>query len=256
MNAKPAMRPTGIPNIHIFYLLLFLPRVTLGKTCYYGLYMATRNVTFITDEHYHVFNRGNSKQVIFKNHSDYQRFINLLHLANTTENINVRNIERDHEDIFSIILESPLVKIHAACLLPNHYHILVTPIVDGGLSKFMLKLGTGYSMYFNKKYDRTGSLFEGSYKAKHTDSDEYLKYLFSYIHLNPVPRESRSLTTGFDTALNYPYSTLPVYLDHQPPRVTLGIKEITDTELLSMYLPNHNAVKREMYDWLQFDELT
>ena len=80
----------------------------------------------------------------------------------------------------------PLVAIGAYCLMPNHFHLLVKEISAGGISKFMEKLGTGYSMYFNKKNGRTGFLFQGNFKAEHVDSDEYLKYLFAYIHLNPV----------------------------------------------------------------------
>ena len=70
--------------------------------------------------------------------------------------------------------------------MPNHFHILVKEKIENGISKFMGKLTTGYSMYFNKRYDRTGSLFQGVFKSVHADSDEYLKYLFAYIHLNPI----------------------------------------------------------------------
>jgi len=70
--------------------------------------------------------------------------------------------------------------------MPNHFHLLIREREEGGITKFMGKLGTGYSMYFNKKYERTGGLFEGRFKARHVDSDRYLKYLFAYIHLNPV----------------------------------------------------------------------
>jgi putative transposase len=70
--------------------------------------------------------------------------------------------------------------------MPNHFHLLVRVKGEKGLSEFLKKTLTGYSMYFNKKYKRTGSLFEGAFKAQHVDSDEYLKYLFAYIHLNPI----------------------------------------------------------------------
>jgi len=79
-----------------------------------------------------------------------------------------------------------LVDIGAYCLMPNHFHILLKEKTENGISKFMKKLSTGYSMYFNKRYERTGRLFEGTFKSVHADSDEYLKYLFAYIHLNPI----------------------------------------------------------------------
>jgi putative transposase len=78
------------------------------------------------------------------------------------------------------------VAIIAYVLMPNHFHILIKEIIQGGASDFMEKLLTGYAMYFNKKYERVGPLFQGTFKAEHVDRDEYLKYLFAYIHLNPI----------------------------------------------------------------------
>jgi hypothetical protein len=79
-----------------------------------------------------------------------------------------------------------LVDIGAYVLMDNHFHLLVHEKTEGGTSLFIGKLLTAYSMYFNKKYDRTGTLFEGPFKATHVDNDVYLKYLFAYVHLNPV----------------------------------------------------------------------
>ncbi len=70
--------------------------------------------------------------------------------------------------------------------MPNHFHLLVHEKIDNGTSIFMKKLCTAYSMYFNLKNERKGKLFEGVFLSRHADSDEYLKYLFAYIHLNPV----------------------------------------------------------------------
>jgi len=80
----------------------------------------------------------------------------------------------------------PIVAIGAYCLMTNHFHLLLKEISENGISKFMSKVLTSYSSYLNKKYGKTGKLFEGVFKAKHLDTDEYLKYIFSYIHLNPV----------------------------------------------------------------------
>src|SRR3989338_5483185 len=70
--------------------------------------------------------------------------------------------------------------------MPNHFHLLLKEIEMGGISQFMGKLSTAYSMYFNKKYERTGSLFEGRFKSSRIANDNYLHYLFAYIHLNPI----------------------------------------------------------------------
>ncbi len=82
--------------------------------------------------------------------------------------------------------DEQLVDIVAYCLMPNHFHLLVREKAEGGISIFMKKISTAYSMYFNSKNDRSGALFEGRFKAKHINNDEYLRYLISYIHLNPV----------------------------------------------------------------------
>jgi REP element-mobilizing transposase RayT len=79
-----------------------------------------------------------------------------------------------------------LVDIGAYCLMSNHFHLLLHEKTENGISIFMAKLLTAYSMYFNKRHVRTGALFEGRFLAKHADKDDYLQYLFSYIHLNPV----------------------------------------------------------------------
>ncbi|OIO30409.1 hypothetical protein AUJ77_03100 [Candidatus Nomurabacteria bacterium CG1_02_43_90] len=89
-------------------------------------------------------------------------------------------------ELFGIEREETLVDIVVYCLMQNHFHILIREKTEGGITKFMGKLSTAYSMYFNNKNARTGSLFEGRFKAKYANTDEYLKYLFAYIHLNPV----------------------------------------------------------------------
>jgi len=77
-----------------------------------------------------------------------------------------------------------LVEIIVYCLNPNHYHIILRQVSEGGVSKFMLKLSSGYSSYFNKKNKRSGSLFQGRFKAVHIDSNEYLLYLSAYVNKN------------------------------------------------------------------------
>jgi len=153
-----------------------------------------RRFNFSVGEFYHIYNRGNNKSTIFTTASDYNRFVFLLFVANSGDPVRVDNAVRIcHEQgrtLLSVMKEigrkETLVDIGVYCLMPNHLHILVHEKVEGGTSLFMQKLATGYSMYFNKKHERTGSLFEGKFKAENVERDEYLKYLFAYIHLNPV----------------------------------------------------------------------
>jgi putative transposase len=148
--------------------------------------MGQRQVNFAIGEFYHLYNRGNHKQEIFLDEQDYVRFQRLLYLCNGSVPINIRDIRATNVDFYKYERGDQLVALGAYCLMPNHFHILMTPLIENGVSLFMKKLGTSYSMYFNKRYDYTGSLFEGRYKSSYAGEDTYLKYLYSYIHLNPM----------------------------------------------------------------------
>ena len=143
-----------------------------------------RKLTFSVGEYYHLYNRGVEKRNIFLEKRDSSRFQRLIYLANGTSPI--RFSETEGQALNNIDRGDPLVAIGAYVLMPNHFHLLVKEVIENGLSKFMEKLATGYSMYFNKKHERVGPLFQGRFKGEHVDNDKYLKYLYSYIHLNPV----------------------------------------------------------------------
>lgn len=117
---------------------------------------------------YHIYNRGVDKRVVFEDEKDYMRFINKLLEFN-------QNKEK----------ESLFVDIICFCLMPNHFHLILRPIVENGITDFMRRLLTGYAMYFNIKYKRKGVLFETNYKSILIEDEEYLKHLSRYIHFNP-----------------------------------------------------------------------
>lgn len=146
--------------------------------------MSTRILEFSLDEYYHIYNRGVDKRVIFVDEADHERFVKLLYTANSDTSIYLS--DREGWPISKIQRGKSLVAIGAWCLMPNHFHILLKEVGENGISMFMQKLLSGYSTYFNKKYYRRGTLFESRFKAKHLDTDEYLKYQYSYIHLNPI----------------------------------------------------------------------
>src|SRR3989339_2000379 len=151
-----------------------------------------RSGPFITGEYYHLYNRGVDKRIIFKSKKDYERFMMLLFVSNSNEqSFRLDNlINQQHKTFDEILILDKgklLVSIGAWCLMTNHFHLLIRQEVDGGITKFMRKLGVGYSMFFNIKYQRTGSLFGGLFKAKLIDADDtYLKHLFGYIHINSL----------------------------------------------------------------------
>ncbi len=153
-----------------------------------------RKDPFITGEYYHIYNRGIDKRDIFKSTFDHERFMMLLYVANSHEDLRLDNLvnrlHKTFQDILVLDKGKPLVSIGAWCLMTNHFHLLVRQEVEGGITKFMRKLGVGYSMYFNIKYQRQGALFGGPFKSKLIGVDDaYMQYLLGYIHLNPLDIE-------------------------------------------------------------------
>ncbi|MBL7045938.1 MAG: transposase [Parcubacteria group bacterium] len=141
---------------------------------------------------YHLLNRGVDKRKIFLDKSDYFRFVHDLFEFNNVANVDP-NTGRDYKQLMDVGRPSIerrsrklLVKIHCFCLMPNHYHLLVSPVVENGVSLFMKKLNGGYAKYFNEKYDRSGALFQGKYKSVPIVSDAHFLYIPYYIHFNPL----------------------------------------------------------------------
>ncbi len=220
--------------------------------------MSIRKISFTQGEYYHIYNRGNSKQKIFKDKADYSRFVSLLYISNTSENFNIVHLNRNEQfNVYEIEKEDPLVNIGAYCLMPNHFHILVTEKIDGGISKFMQKLSTAYVMYYNKKYKRIGGLFEGKFKSQHLDTDQYLKYLFSCIHLNPVKliqknwkeKGIKNIKKAEEYLNSYTFSS---YLDFMGDgRIE---NKILNLESFPEYFPDKNSFLRDIFDWLKLKE--
>ncbi|MFA6393073.1 MAG: transposase [Candidatus Paceibacterota bacterium] len=154
--------------------------------------MSIRNIKLVSDEYFHIYNRGNGKHKIFLDEEDYDRFEKILYICNSEKNFNFRDsIVNIKIEAYDLERGTPLVSILAWVLMPNHFHLfLISPRQGLGeeekenISKYMQKVSTAYVMYFNKKYKRTGSLFEGKFKAKHINKENYFNYLFAYIHLN------------------------------------------------------------------------
>jgi putative transposase len=175
----------------------------------------------VEGEYYHLYNRGVDKRIVFEDDHDYRRFMVLLYLCNSIKPLSTRDREeaQNGEDIYTSERGDTLVSIGAYCLMTNHFHILIQEKSDRGISQFMQKLTTAYTMYFNKKYKRTGALFEGAFKSRHVDNDRYMKYLYAYIHLNPIKnkdigwteRKITQMSKGKTFLKEYPYSS---YLDY------------------------------------------
>jgi putative transposase len=147
----------------------------------YNFTMAMRPHAFAPGEVFHCYNRGVDKRTVFENQQDYTYFVRMLRHFNTSK------VVGSLKDIEKIEPVNPPVTILAYCILPNHYHLVVRcNDVEGGLSKFMQRVGGGYTMYFNQRYERSGSLFQGKFKARLVDSDYYLKNILAYVTYNYI----------------------------------------------------------------------
>lgn len=144
---------------------------------------------YLENGYYHIYNRGVSKSEIFHEDQDYKVFLHYL---------------EKYLDPYSRHSFASEVKLLAYCLMPNHFHLFINQITRNGIIKFMRSLSISYAMYFNKKYGRSGTLFQGIYKAVLIESEPYFLHLSRYIHLNPA-----DLT---DNWKDYPYSSYKTYL--------------------------------------------
>ena len=146
-----------------------------------------RKTPFVTGEYYHIYNRGVDKRIIFQDEDDLQRFYNGIEEFNAVEPIGSM-----YENSFvkrlgseaSKSKEDRLVSLVAHCANPNHFHFILKQDSEKGIEKFMQRIGTGYTKYFNNKYERSGSLFQGVFKSIHIDTNEYLLHLSAYVSLN------------------------------------------------------------------------
>jgi len=231
--------------------------------------MAKRNTPLVPGEFYHVFNRGNSRQIIFRDDKDIDRFIKLLYLCNSENNFNFRDdIIKAKIDAWDFNRGQPLVSIGAWTLMPNHFHLYITVPntalyqVKGekgeqNISFFLEKLTRAYSRYFNTKYDRTGSLFEGKFKSVHVKTDTQGKYLFSYISLNALklkfPKWKEEGVKNAKESLqflnSYRWSSFIDYIGvERPENVILDRKNFLD------YFNNPKTFKEDIFEWLTFEE--
>ena len=149
--------------------------------------MAKRKIPFEVDRYYHIFNRGVDKRKIFLDKGDLYYFFDTIIISNNTENIKDSHKSLGRKKIKEKIKEydsEPLVEIVSYCLLPNHFHFVLKEIKEGGISLFMKKLTGSYSKYFNSKYNRSGTLFQGRFKASILAYENSLERTTAYVNLN------------------------------------------------------------------------
>jgi len=178
--------------------------------------MPGRKIPLITDQIYHVLNRGISNQPTFKGVREFDRAIELIRYYQSKKTplrysqfIILSNERRSQILEFLAKKKEFLVEIICFCLMPNHFHFILKQLEKGGISKFMSQFTNSYTRYFNVKNKRNGPLFQGKFKAVRVETDEQLVHLSRYVHLNPY---SSYVVRTLKELESYPYSSLPEYL--------------------------------------------
>ena len=154
-----------------------------------------RNIKIVPGEYYHIFNRGVNKQLIFHDNADRARFLFLiLYFQSPVVFINIGRPVKHFvkHRVFNIsketqqkIVTGRFMELASFCLMPNHFHLILKEVEENGIAKYMQRVLNSYTKYYNTKYNKSGHLFQGPYKAVHVEDNDQLLYLSTYIHRNP-----------------------------------------------------------------------
>ncbi len=173
-----------------------------------------RDINFVNGEYYHIYNRGVDKREVFLDNKDFWKFFDCLRDFNNSSyyqdrvdvlGLSKHSIRELHSDDFKRLgsflkAQERVVDVPSYILIPNHFHLIARQLQDNGISNFMHKIGLSYTGCFNKRYERSGALFQGTYKAVHIDKENYLLWLLGYINGNIEIH-------GLGKASEYPWSS-------------------------------------------------
>lgn len=174
-----------------------------------------RRTIIAPNEYYHIFNRGNNKQLIFHDNNDRKRFLFLILCFQASAPITkIHRYFGQHsmlaipERIVESVINNRMVGLANFVLMPNHFHLTVYELEKNGISKYMQRVLNAYTKYFNTKYEKSGHLFQGPYQAIHIKNNEQLLYLSAYIHRNP-----REIKEWKNKESIYPWSSYQDYVE-------------------------------------------
>lgn len=208
-------------------------------------------------ELYHVLNRGVEKRNIFLDTRDYARFVHDMYEFNDTEPAENTRRRKEKTDFVGPSTGKRIVDIHGWCLMRNHYHLLLSERIEGGLSHFIRKLNVGYAKYFNQRYRRSGYLFQGRTKKIQITSEGHFLHILHYIHLNPLDyfdaardwrlRKISSATTALQYLDGYRWSS---YFDY------CGRKNFPSILTADLFEDKPGAIKKETAQYLKEIEVS
>lgn len=217
---------------------------------------------FVENQIYHIYNRGVEKRDVFLKDKDYFRFIHdLFEFNDENSALNVvYYFNRQSKEVELQYLEKErkprrlLVEILIFTLMPNHFHLVIKQKRENGIVKFMQKLGTGYTNYFNKKYKRVGSLFQGRFKAALVSEEAHFIHLPFYIHTNPLDLLNYGSSTSIvekemEFLENYRWSSFPDYIGKK------NFPSVTSRELFLEFFKGPEEYRKTTKKWLKEREV-
>src|SRR3989344_551564 len=153
--------------------------------------MPYRNSPLVVDQIYHIYNRSVARKPIYLDKRDYERALSLIHYYSFNEPplrySHFRRLPEDQQTFhLKYMKKQPRrVAIYAFCLMPNHFHFLLSTTLVKGITRFISDFQNSYAKYFNTRNDRSGALFQSMFRARHIETDEQFLHVARYIHLNP-----------------------------------------------------------------------
>ena len=175
--------------------------------------MPSRKVPLFTGGIYHVFNRGIDGRKTFSDELDYRRAVKCIGFYRFGDQFcklsRFLMLATKKQQQVSEQIQNKLVEVYCYCLMPNHFHLLIKQLVDGGASKYLSDFQNSYTRYHNKRQERVGQLFMNQFKAVQITTDEQLMHVSRYIHLNP---HTGSVVDNLKELRQYPWSSLREYL--------------------------------------------
>lgn len=187
--------------------------------------MSLRRDQFVVGDSYHCYNRGIDKRVAFLDTADYHRFLELLYLANSVEPLRRADLGLDKlEEALRYPRDEALVSLGAFCLLPGHFHLALREVREGGITSFMRKVGTAYTLYYNARHKREGNLFLKPFQSRLV-SEQHYPALLHFIHSSPTALYEPKWRSGHvvdpqfvsEHLVAYPYSSLRDHLGLSSP---------------------------------------
>lgn len=228
--------------------------------------MPYRKQQFVNDEIYHIVLRGIDDNLLFKDTDDNYRGIFSIYEFNTITPIEIRERRRERVKIKEISKgarggptsatdkRDKLVEILTFCFMPNHIHLLLRQSKHHGITKFMVKVGSGYGGYFNRKHKRKGYVFQNRFSAVHIKNNEQLKTVFVYIHTNPLSLiEPRWREVGIKDPQkaikfleNYKWSSYPDYIEKK------NFPSVTDRDFILKAMDGGQNCKDFVEYWVKY----